>query len=80
MYAYAVGSEFDFQMNYYMSTPYGINPSTIGRDLEANVTIASMAAELNTPVASLSNPVATAAVGVAAAAADKENAGGEDLG
>ncbi|CAD6584008.1 MAG: hypothetical protein ASARMPRED_001576 [Alectoria sarmentosa] len=29
VYAYAVGSYFDFQMNYYMSSPYGINPASI---------------------------------------------------
>lgn len=29
VYAYAVGSLFDFQMNYYMSTPSAIDPSTL---------------------------------------------------
>lgn len=35
VYAYAVGSYFDFQMNYYMSAPYGINPATIQGSFEA---------------------------------------------
>lgn len=30
VYVYEVGSQFDFQMNYYMSEPYGINPANIG--------------------------------------------------
>ena len=29
VYAYAVGSYFDYQMNIYMSTPYGLNPARI---------------------------------------------------
>ena len=29
VYAYAVGSYFDYQMNYYMSAPYGIDPAQI---------------------------------------------------
>lgn len=29
VYAYAIGSFFDFQMNYYMSTPYGIDPAKL---------------------------------------------------
>jgi len=29
LYAYAIGSQFDFTMNYYMSKPYGINPATL---------------------------------------------------
>lgn len=56
VYAYAIGSKFDFQMNYYMSTPYGIDPSAIGTDLEAgNSSIPSS-------ILSLSNSVATAPV------------------
>lgn len=35
VYAYAVGSYFDFQMNYYMSAPYGINPASIKDQFEA---------------------------------------------
>lgn len=35
VYAYAVGSYFDFQMNYYMSAPYGINPATIQNSFAA---------------------------------------------
>ncbi|KAL9073104.1 MAG: hypothetical protein Q9161_003158 [Pseudevernia consocians] len=35
VYAYAVGSYFDFQMNYYMSQPYGINPASIADNFAA---------------------------------------------
>lgn len=30
LYAYEIGSQFDFQMNYYMTTPFGINPAKLG--------------------------------------------------
>lgn len=30
LYAYEIGSKFDFTMNYYMTAPYGINPATLG--------------------------------------------------
>lgn len=41
VYAYAVGSYFDFQMNYYMSEPYGINPASIQESFEAAGSVAS---------------------------------------
>lgn len=55
MYAYAVGSQFDFQMNYYMSYPFGINPATLGRGLTAARIPASAA------VADVSDPAVTSA-------------------
>ncbi|KAL9130934.1 MAG: hypothetical protein Q9175_006890 [Cornicularia normoerica] len=36
VYVYAVGSYFDFQMNYYMSAPYGINPAAIQEKFAAS--------------------------------------------
>ena len=41
VYAYAVGSYFDFQMNYYMSSPYGINPATLQDSFAAAGSVAS---------------------------------------
>ncbi|KAF6236900.1 hypothetical protein HO173_005191 [Letharia columbiana] len=36
IYAYAIGSFFDFQMNYYMSAPYGIDPASIQESFAAS--------------------------------------------
>ena len=41
VYAYAVGSYFDFQMNYYMTQPYGIRPASIQGVFEAAGSLAS---------------------------------------
>ncbi|KAL8640713.1 MAG: hypothetical protein Q9226_008715 [Calogaya cf. arnoldii] len=35
VYAYEAGSQFDFQMNYYMTNPHGIDPSRLGSGLAA---------------------------------------------
>ena len=44
LYAYEIGSQFDFQMNYYMTTPDGINPARLGVQLDlANVSSSAVA-------------------------------------
>ncbi|KAL6717808.1 hypothetical protein ACLMJK_003893 [Lecanora helva] len=42
IYAYEVGSQFDFQMNYYMSTPQGINPARLGLGTGTNLAVISL--------------------------------------
>ncbi len=36
VYAYAVGSYFDYQMNYYMSRPVGLNPASLRQSFAAS--------------------------------------------
>lgn len=43
LYAYAIGSQFDFTMNYYMSKPYGINPATLAEAFAVGSLVTSSA-------------------------------------
>ena len=50
VYAYAVGSFFDYQMNYYMTEPYGVDPAAIEPSFAAaNGNITAPALDLMAP-------------------------------
>ena len=54
VYAYEVGSQFDFEMNYYMTAPYGINPAVIGQPGNvASIAVPSAAAATAAATASI---------------------------
>ena len=73
VYVYEIGSEFDFQMNYYMTTPYGIDPSTFGQT-SASSAESAIAAIVSVPASdavdySAATTLATAAPASSAAIA-----------
>ena len=54
LYAYAIGSKFDFTMNYYMSQPYGINPAKLEEAFAAD-SLDNASASANMTVGRLSS-------------------------